>query len=332
MAETLRLTRYELERTCTLPRMLLVLGILVAGVHSSLMCMDMAAAQQASEGAQTLAGATVFDAFYIALNVEAGWLLPVACIVLCGDLISRDAGEGSRLLIALRLVKRSSYVKAKVLTALILCFGCVVGLFALSVAMSALQRGLPLGNGSVPEWLATKGPEYTVHDNWGLIPESWSYPAVLLGLIAAFTVIEAAIALLVMALSVRCRTRFAPIVAGCLAVVLLNMLGDIATSIALVLNPRSALSMVGWVTDRFSLANYRLGAGFFQTQAGQRAGEVVTVDGATGYTDWTFPINSFAQLTAIVLAMLSISYAALYAELRNAGLPITRRRAKHARG
>ena len=71
MAEIMRLTAYELERTLTLPRTALVFGILVAIVQASLAVIDTVAMQQAYEGASVLAGATAFDTFYMALNVEA---------------------------------------------------------------------------------------------------------------------------------------------------------------------------------------------------------------------------------------------------------------------
>ena len=332
MAEIMRLTAYELERTLTLPRTALVFGILVAIVQASLAVIDTVAMQQAYEGASVLAGATAFDTFYMALNVEASTTLPIACIVLAGDLISRDAHESSRLLIVSHCTRRSSYAAAKVLAAFVLCSGCVVALFALSLAMGALRRGLPLGDGSVPAWLLTRGPEYTTWGMWSPIPAGWSYPAVLAALVGAFSIIETAIVLVVMAFGVRCRTRLAPIVGGCLVVVLLNMLGDIGSSIAVAFGLEGGRSVVGWVADRFSLANYRLGAGFFQTQAGQMAGEAIAAAEHTEYVDMSFPINSFAQLTAMIGAMLIASCAVLSASLRNAGLPGFKRRVRHGKG
>ena len=80
MAEIMRLTAYELERTLTLPRTALVFGILVAIVQASLAVIDTVAMQQAYEGASVLSGATAFDTFYMALNVEASTALPIACI------------------------------------------------------------------------------------------------------------------------------------------------------------------------------------------------------------------------------------------------------------
>ena len=332
MAEIMRLTAYELERTLTLPRTALVFGILVAIVQASLAVIDTVAMQQAYEGASVLAGATALDAFYMALNVEASTALPIACIVLAGDLISRDAHESSRLLIVSHCTRRSSYAAAKVLAAFVLCSGCVVALFALSLAMGALQRGLPLGDGNVPAWLSTRGPEYTTWGMWSPIPTGWSYPAVLAALVGAFSIIETSIVLVVMAFGVRCRTRLAPIVGGCLVVVLLNMLGDIGPSIAVAFGLEGGRSTVGWVADRFSLANYRLGAGFFQMQAGQLAGEAIAAAEHTEYVDMTFPINSFAQLTAMIGAMLIASCSVLSASLRNAGLPGFKRRVRHGKG
>ena len=198
--------------------------------------------------------------------------------------------------------------------------------------MGALQRGLPLGDGSVPAWLLTRGPEYTTWGMWSPIPAGWSYPAVLAALVGAFSIIETAIVLAVMAFGVRCRTRLAPIVGGCLVVVLLNMLGDIGSSIAVAFGLEGGRSVVGWVADRFSLANYRLGAGFFQTQAGQLAGEAIAAAEHMEYVDMTFPINSFAQLTAMIGAMLIASCAVLSASLRNAGLPGFKRRVRHGKG
>lgn len=219
MAEIMRLTAYELERTLTLPRTALVFGILVAIVQASLAVIDTVAMQQAYEGASVLSGATAFDTFYMALNVEASTALPIACIVLAGDLVSRDAHESSRLLIVSHCTMRSSYAAAKVLAAFVLCSGCVVALFALSLATGALQRGLPLGDGSVPAWLSTRGPEYTTWGMWSPIPAGWSYPAVLAVLVGTFSIIETAIVLVVMAFGVRCRTRLAPIVGGCLSLI-----------------------------------------------------------------------------------------------------------------
>ena len=339
MAETLRLTHYELERALTLPRVTLALCLLYAAAQSVTGMMSSVSMQlyagftpDASMNLALLPGATAFDIFYMAMNMTASSLLPMACIVMCGDLISRDADHDGRLLIVTHLGRRSSYLRAKMLSACVLCSGCVIALFLISFAVGAVQFHLPLGDGSVPGWLATKGPEYTTWQAWGPIPETWSYTAVLAGLVLAFSVIETAIALVVLALSVRCRTRLAPIVIGCLVVVLLNALGDMGASIALKLDPSTAHSSIGWITDRFSLGYYRLGAGFFQTEAGQLAGQVLPTAEGPVYFDNTFPINSFAQLTAIVGTMIAASCVALFVTLHNAGLPSFKRRNLHAKG
>ena len=339
MAETLRLVQYELDRTLTLPRVALTLCLLYAAAQSATGMMGSVSMQlyanpapDTSASLALLPGATAFDIFYMVMNLTASSLLPMACIVLCGDLISRDTNNDGRLLIATRLSKHSFYVKAKLLTACVLCFGCVMALFLISFAIGAIKFHLPLGDGSVPSWLATKGPEYTTWQAWGQIPETWSYPAVLAGLVLVFSVIETAIVLAVLALSVRCRTRLAPIVIGCLVVVLLNVLGDIGTSISVALNANAGRSFVGWITDRFSLGYYRLGADFFQTEAGQLAGQVLPTEEGSVYFDNTFPINSFAQLTAIIVSMVAVSCAVLSITLRNAGLPSFKRRKLHTKG
>lgn len=339
MAETLRLVQYELERTLTLPRVALALCLLYAATQSATGMMGSVSMQlyansasDASVSLTLLPGATAFDIFYMVMNLTASSLLPMACIVLCGDLISRDAGNDGRLLIATRLNRRSSYAKAKMLTACILCFGCVIALFLISFAVGTIQLHLPLGDGSVPSWLTTKGPEYTTWQAWGSIPETWSYAAVLAGLVLSFGIIETAIVFVTLALSVRCRTRLAPIVMGCLVVVLLNALGNMGTSIAVALDASAGRSFVGWIADRFSLGYYRLGAGFFQTEAGQLAGQVLSTAEGPVYFDNTFPINSFAQLTVIVGTMIAASCATLSVTLRNAGLPNFKRRKLHAKG
>lgn len=113
MAEIMRLTAYELERTLTLPRTALVFGILVAIVQASLAVIDTVAMQQAYEGASVLAGATAFDTFYMALNVEASTTLS-CCLRLSSFYAEARYGDRSSCLLDARCgcLSRSRFSRA----------------------------------------------------------------------------------------------------------------------------------------------------------------------------------------------------------------------------
>lgn len=310
LRELCGMAAFELERMFSLRRVVAVLAILLVTVFIASKRLSVLAAQQGA-----LAGATVLDGFYFALNDQtvAALLLPTACLVLCGSLFSGDAEDEMDLLLVSRLHWRSDYVAAKLVATFAGCLSCVVALLALSLLASAVTGGLVLGDGSVPEWLAGGSVESLPFSDYGPIPADWCYPAALLGLVALFGLLETALICFAQAVYAlfHCRSRWAPVIGSAFALGVLLGVGDLVRSIGVALGADVLTSSFGWVSDRLCLGSYRLGAGFFQTLAGAEV-----ASGNSGALTAGYRINSFFELALLITALLLFSLVVHAALLR----------------
>lgn len=316
----LRALRFELTRSMSPVRIAVVLLVLLGIVSASLRSLDAYRLQWASSCMQgssisttCVFDPTAFDIFYLAVNDQfcAGVLIPLACLVLCGDICTRDRGEFRRLIVS-REGSPSRYIAAKTAAAFVLCAGCIGALFALSVSMGLVVRRMSLGTGEVPQWLAVQDARYATWGSWSQIPSDWSYPLLLAALLICFILLEFAITLVVLALGGRCKSRYAPIVVAGSVLLLAYEVPTALSSLGFAWDIDELKSVTGFVSDHLSLSGYRLGAGFFDTAAGQLATELPFGAGTVRQGELLFPINSFASLLGIWLGLLVISSAVLH--------------------
>lgn len=86
------------------------------------------------------------------------------------------------------------------------------------------------------------------------------------------------------------------------------------------------LTSVGWISDRFTLANYRLDASFFQTIAGTKAaGSGIS---SAGPQSLAFPINSWASILIICATLFLVAAFFVWQLKRTEGVTISNTRKK----
>lgn len=264
------------------------------------------AALEAQAGG-TLAGLTALDGFYVALcrRDVAALILPLACLALCGDLFSRDRENDMRSLFRTRLRHRWHLPAAKVVTTMVLSGLCVLTLLCLALCDGAF-RGLTLGNGTVPEWLAGSGAAHAPYsDLVGPLPTRWNYPLALVALAIAWGLLEGAFACAVQAAGelVRCASSWAPAIVAGILLSSLSTIQYVMNSLGVQLGMDQLREGYGWPADRLTLVSYRLEASFFQNRAGELA---IAADAATG-ADVSYHINS--QFEWVVLLFLLMAFA-----------------------
>ncbi len=318
-----RLLAFELRRFPTPARMSLALVALVAMVllaRGNLLQQAAMASAQAAGGAEAgNVSPTAFDMLYLAFNSQliAGVMLPAACGMLCADLIARDRMDGMLALIACEVRSKGVYVAAKLAAAASISALLVLAFSLACTAVSGLLLGLPLSF-APPAWLASTGPADSVWGQYGLIPSTWNYAALMVGLVACVCVLETVLAWAAMALCATVRTPGAAPLIPAAFYVFASQVESLLTSLGILLGVDSLTTTVGWVTDRLCLVNYRLGASFFQASAGGAYQGAAAV--AADVAAHEYPINSWASLMAIVVALACVSVGWLLVRERCAGV------------
>ncbi len=316
-----RLLVFELRRFPTPARMSLALVALVAMVllaHSNLLQQAATASVQSAGGADAgNVSLTVFDMLYLAFNSQliAGVMLPAVCGMLCADLMARDRMDGMRALIACEVRSKAAYVAAKLSAAAAISSLFVLAFSFACTVVSGLLLGLPVSL-APPAWLASTGPADSVWGQYGLIPSTWNYAALMVGLVACVCVLETVLAWAAMALCAAVRTPGAAPLIPAAFYVFASQVESLLTSLGILVGVDSLTTTVGWVTDRLCLVNYRLGASLFQTSAGGAYQGVATV--AADVAAHEYPINSWASLVAIIVALACVSVGWLLVRERRA--------------
>ena len=244
-------------------------------------------------------------------------MLPAACGMLCADLIARDRMDGMLALIACEVRSKGVYVAAKPAAAASISALLVLAFSLACTAVSGLLLGLPLSF-APPAWLASTGPADSVWGQYGLIPSTWNYAALMVGLVACVCVLETVLAWAAMALCATVRTPGAAPLIPAAFYVFASQVESLLTSLGILLGVDSLTTTVGWVTDRLCLVNYRLGASFFQASAGGAYQGAAAV--AADVAAHEYPINSWASLMAIVVALACVSVGWLLVRERCAGV------------
>lgn len=328
MNELENLISFDIERSMS-PKRLVAAGLIA--MSFALIALQLMQSQMAISTKDIAGTATVLDPFYLAMNNVycSSLLLPVGCGILCADLFVRDVPGDMRCLIATNLRKPRHYWQANALAALILCSWFVLSAFAITLLLAAVALGLPLGDSTVPVWLATEGPEYTVWSSFGPIPQTWNYWATILGIVTGASALQTALMLAIMALTARAQRPTLPLIV-CLAIFfVLSSLGDLLASIGLLLGKTEMTTTIGWPADRLCLQNYRFGADFFQTQAGSLA--VFADDSSSAAGSMVFPINSWAGLVLIFLVLTIASLIFLAWTFRKPGTITATRESSYSR-
>lgn len=318
MKEVLHLARFELERIFSGPRLLIWIALVLFMSFSS----GENALQIALSTGAPSTELSILDPFYLGLNSPdiAGLLLPATCLFLCADAFSKDTATGYMRLVMCKINRSSSYWLAKVLTSIIAVFITLVFYYAGSLCYgAAIGMGLPTIHPA--SWLASPGIDFTTLGSFCPIPPSWNYPGLTILLIVTFTLVESAVTLPVQAVLGRSRSPHAPIVVSILLVVFANMLSYLCNSLGLMLNIPWMLTSVGWISDRFTLANYRLDASFFQTIAGTKAaGSGIS---SAGPQSLAFPINSWASILIICATLFLVAAFFVWQLKRTEGVTIS---------
>lgn len=318
MKEALHLAHFELGRIFSGPRLILWIAlILFMSFSSGENTLQIALSSGASNG-----DLSILDPFYLGLNSPdiASTLLPATCLLLCADMFSKDTTTGYMRLVMSKVNKAESYWFGKILASASAIFITLSFFFAGSLFFGALI-GMGLPSIYPAAWLASPGIDFTTLGPFCPIPSSWNYPLFTILLIPGFTLIESAVVFPFESILGRCRSPHAPIVISILLIVLANMLSYLCNNLGLMFNIPWMLSSVGWISDRFSLANYRLDASFFQTTAGiKAAGADIS---PTSPQSLAFPINSWASILFICLALLLIAFHFAWKIKRTEGIVVS---------
>lgn len=313
---------FELRRMLTPVRLMFAAAIIVwIGI---LAYQDLVTLQLARGG--VLEGSTVWDVFYLALNNE--WcctlLFPLGVLVVAGDTVSRDQG-GAVSAFAVSRGEHVGRIAAGKIAAVVICGIAFSAVTCVSLAVfDALAFHTPLSCRAVPDWLSYSGDTDTYLRAgplvYALIPSTWSYGALLVMLVICEGALSGIIALFFMAIAPRNRLRYLPLLIALGIVLGFTALPSIWVKLSFLIRGGpgalpGGVSDVGMVLDRFCLASYVLGAGFWQTSVGGPAllAQELSVNPGPypeGYLESIaqgYAVNSFGSLVILCAVMFVFS-------------------------
>lgn len=309
--------RFELRRLVDPARIALCSACLALAVHRVYGYMGELAL------AVDFDGATAFDMFYLSVSDGqcTGLYYPLACLVLCGDMFSRDEAGGMGRLLLSRGVTRRCYWLGKMLAAIIACTLLVLATGAVLTIVDAVCFQHPLSF-APPEWLSYAGDmdwflRVGGQDFLSPIPQAWNYPLLIATLVFVEGICLSCFVLAVAAVSLPVRGRMVPLAVGISLVLMNSMLPMLYVKLRFLLDPVGSefgVAEIGLLFDRFCVGTYALGAGFFQTHAGGAAlaaRELASNPDVPG--DYLasiaegYRVNDYASLVALLTCLLSFS-------------------------
>lgn len=285
----------------------------------------------------SLKGSVAVDVFYASLNSSEGACLgyPLACLLLCEDVVSRDASSGMWLLLKAKGRNPKALVFSKVAAVVVCCIAFVaVECMALTLYDVVVCGSCPLC-ASVPDWLAYSGDtdEYLLPNLTfcSLIPSSWNYAAVILALVVVEGCVCSSVVLFFASLFGFCGVRHLPLLVAGTVLMVIYELPTVYQNLVLTFFPDQAaqgVNSTGVGLDRLCLSSYALGAGLFQTRVGGPAlvaREMANMAAATAESGIRFEaseaslaalaqgyhVNSFASLALIMFVLLAVASACL---------------------
>lgn len=285
----------------------------------------------------SLEGTVAADLFYASLNASESACLcyPLACLVLCEDVVSRDTTSGMWLLLKAKGRGPKALAFGKIFAVLICCLVFVAVECVALALFDVAVYGSSFVSAGIPEWLAYSGnaDDYLLPSPsfCSLIPDAWNYVVVTLGLVIVEGCICASVVLFFASLFGFCGVRHLPLLVAGATLLVIYEFPSVYQNLVLTFFPDQAAQGVnntGVGLDRLCLSSYALGAGLFQTRVGGPAlvaQEMANMAAATAESGIRFEaseaslaalaqgyhVNSFASLVLIMFVLLAVASACL---------------------
>ena len=252
----------ELRRILTAPR-------IAFAVICLLICAALGAQELESMAyiVGTTVGASAQDVFYGLLSSETsvGIFLPLGMCVLCADVVTRDNESGMRDVMLVRLQHRRVWWTAKVLAVVCASLAYLLSAWVISCLYGKLVMGARVSTGEISSWLTYTGTRQALPGELyggGLrllpIPATWNVNVFDVILVVIYALAYAALALLLVALLMRCPQRSRPLEVAMAALVASHALVE-AEDITMLVGITPGRGWIRLLEGVLSLKTYNLG-------------------------------------------------------------------------